>query len=388
MTDQLIGERVQEVRKRRGLTQRELARATGLSLSTITKLEQGKYGDLRMETARTIAMALRIPTTDLIAGPDISDADPATVASWEPVRDALMVPGPQPEEPPTILGVQDAVERVMPLFACNSYAELVAVLPALIRDADALGREGRPVRAFLLRMTGWILIHVRHYDAAEIALSRALDDADSPLEVASCARTRCWLLLHTGRFGECWDAGTRWANEVEPRFSSASAAELSAWGWLQIHNSGAAMRDGRPGDAEDAMRMARAAASRIGREYSHRVDFLRTFGPVTVSMKYAENCMVDDKPDKVLALADAIKPDVSSATRNNRNRHYLDVATAHARLREYGKAIDVIQSLRSDAPEWLPNQREARDVMAAIVQRRRKLTPEMWQLADAVRLPL
>lgn len=384
-----LGERLASARKRRGLTQRQLAGASGVSLSLVRKVEQGEHQDMRLETARKLAAALRVKTTVLVVGPDVSDAaDATTVASWEPVLAALYRPSTQPQEPPTVDGVREAVDSAMPLFADNKYPDLVAILPSLLRDADALGHEGRPVRTFLLRMTGWALIHVRQYDAAELALSRSLDDADSGLEIASSARIRCWMLLHTGRLEECWDSGVRWASQVEPRLSTASPDELSAWGWLQMHNSGAAIRDNRPGDADDTMRMARAAAARIGHEYSHRVDFLRTFGPVTVAMKHAENVMVEDKPDKVLSLAAAIGPSASLATRNNRNRHLIDVANAHLRTRGYAEALDVLHSLRADAPGWLRNQREARDIMGAIVQRRRTLTPEMRELADAVRLPL
>jgi transcriptional regulator with XRE-family HTH domain len=41
MQDATLGQRLQSVRKRRGLTQAELAAETGLSVSLIRKLEQG-----------------------------------------------------------------------------------------------------------------------------------------------------------------------------------------------------------------------------------------------------------------------------------------------------------------------------------------------------------
>jgi hypothetical protein len=170
--------------------------------------------------------------------------------------------------------------------------------------------------------------------------------------------------------------------------STASPAELSAWGWLHLNNSAAAARDARPGDAEDTMRMAGAAAARLGTEYRPRADFLRVFGPVTVAIKHAENFMVDDKPDKVLAMAQMIAPQASAATRNNRNRHLLDVANSLARTRAYDEAMGVLEGLRADSPAWLRRQREARYVMDAITTRRRTLTPRMRELADAVNLPL
>jgi len=381
------GSRVREIRKRRGLTQDELAALSGLSPSYVKKLEQGILPGTRMETFRKIAVALRVPTSRLLAEREAADdASNAIVDLWEPVRRALEGRFPDADERPTIEGVRAAVENTMPLFSDNRYAELAAILPPLLRDSDALGSEGRAARTFLLRMTGWVLTHLGQYETADLALRRSLDDAASRLEVAGCIRTKCWLLLHTGRIEECWDTGVRWAGDLEPRMSTATPAELSAWGWLQLHNSAAAMRDNRPGDADDCMRLAKAASVLLGREYTHRSDFLRTFGPVTVAMKHAENMMVEDKPDRVLALAHTIGPNVSRATKNNRNRHFLDVANAHARTKEYDQAVDIMRSLRSDAPEWLLRQREAHHIMRTIVTRRRTLTLEMRELADFIGL--
>jgi transcriptional regulator with XRE-family HTH domain len=381
------GSRVQEIRKRRGLSQRELAGLAGLSLSYVRKLEQGTLPGTRVQTLRKIAMALRVPTSLLLTERvTVDDADQSVAELWQPVRQALEGRLPAAPEPATVEGVRDAIEGTMPLFATNAYPDLAVILPPLLRDADTLEAEGRSDRAFLLRMTGWVLTHLGQYETAELALRRAFDDADDRLEVASCARIKCWLLLHTGHLDQCWASGVRWADDLEPRISTATPAELSAWGWLHMHNSAAAMRDNRPGDADNAMRMAKAASARIGREYTHRVDFLRTFGPVTVAMKHAENMMVDDKPDKVLAIAAAIQPSIARATKNNRNRHLLDVASARTRVRDYEQALGVMAGLRADAPEWLPKQREAHEVVRCIITRRRTLTPEIRELADFVGL--
>ncbi|MQA98417.1 MAG: hypothetical protein GEV11_28885 [Streptosporangiales bacterium] len=116
--------------------------------------------------------------------------------------------------------------------------------------------------------------------------------------------------------------------------------------------------------------------------------FVRTFGPVTVALKRTENAMITDRPDLVLRLAARIPSSARRPTSNNRNRHLLDVADAHAKTRDYAQAIDVLTGIHQTSPEWLPNQRYAKDIMDRIVQRRRSLTPEMRTLAIAVRLPM
>ncbi len=60
-----IGERVRAAREGRGMTQRELAEATGLSQSNIWEIEHGKR-DLRMSTFWRIKEALEVSASDLV----------------------------------------------------------------------------------------------------------------------------------------------------------------------------------------------------------------------------------------------------------------------------------------------------------------------------------
>jgi hypothetical protein len=69
-------------------------------------------------------------------------------------------------------------------------------------------------------------------------------------------------------------------------------------------------------------------------------------------------------------------------------RHRLDVACAHAVTRHPDRAVRVLTELRGAAPEWLVQQRYARDVLAKVVARRRTLTKEMRSLAGFLSLPL
>ncbi|GAA3518048.1 hypothetical protein FHR32_006317 [Streptosporangium album] len=47
----------------------------------------------------------------------------------------------------------------------------------------------------------------------------------------------------------------------------------------------------------------------------------------------------------------------------------------------------MLQDVRQRAPEWILTQRYARDILTAVIERRRSLTPEVRDLADAIRLP-
>ncbi|MER6048158.1 helix-turn-helix transcriptional regulator [Streptomyces sp. NPDC001793] len=385
------GQRVKEVRKRRGLTQTELAKASGVSVSAIRKLEQGERETARLETLRKLAHALRVPTMRLAGEPNEEDAGADTVDRWSTVREALERPPMALElddEPPTVRGVGAALRETEPLFSGDHFAALSVLLPSLLRDADALGSEGRSVRARLLQLTGWLMVQTRQFKAAETALERALDDAADRLEGAATVNTLCWLRLRQGELGKAYDLAVTWADETEPRMSRATPAELATWGWLLLRVSAAAVRNAQPGEAEDALKLAAAAAVALGREHTPDGDFLRTFGPTTVKLKAAENAGVTDRPDMVLRLAERIPFSSLKPTSNNRNRHLLDVADAYVKTGNYADALGKLEQIHADSREWLPNQRYARDILRRLIDRRRTLTAEMRSMADVVGLPL
>ncbi|MGW7404453.1 helix-turn-helix domain-containing protein [Streptomyces sp. NPDC054833] len=145
-----IGKRLQEVRKRRGMTQRRLTSDSGVSLSLIRKLEQGEPADTRLETARRLAQALRVPTTNLMAEDEEEpQSAPGADDRWEAVRRALVAPVRTDglAEEPTVGGVRGALESALPLFSGDRFTELSVILPPLLRvliSSPRAARKGVP----------------------------------------------------------------------------------------------------------------------------------------------------------------------------------------------------------------------------------------------------
>lgn len=390
MPDDTAGARIRNVRKRRGLTQRELARATGLSLSWIRKTEQADdtVGTPRVETLHRVAVALRVPTSALLSGKEAEDADEQTTGDWEEVRRALFGQVPEADEPATEDGVLGQVDTLKPAVAANRYAQARVLLPGLIRDAMSLNGDARSAQSRVLNLSAWLLTMTRQWDAAATAAQLAVDAADDRLDAGAAVNTACWSLLRQGKLDEARSLATRWADDIEPRFSRATAVELAIWGRLLLNVTNASVRDNRPGEAADALSLARAAADRIGREVTSDQSTTRTFGPASVRMIAAENAAITRQPQRVLAIAEGIPPDVLHPASASRRRHRLDVANAHVMLKRYAEAMSVLEQLRREAPEWLTQQRYARSILAAMIEQRRTVTPEMRALADAVLLPL
>src|SRR5260370_26376448 len=131
-----IGERLQSVRKRRGLSQRQLAQESDVSLSLTRKLEQGERSTALTETLRSLAVALDVPTMVLL-GDNPEPPAAADDAIWAPAAHALAAPADSDAlEPGTEHGLAHAPTAAVKLYHDNRYDDPSRVLPGLLRYAQ------------------------------------------------------------------------------------------------------------------------------------------------------------------------------------------------------------------------------------------------------------
>lgn len=154
---------------------------------------------------------------------------------------------------------------------------------------------------------------------------------------------------------------------------------------MRLTSSGYAGRAGKIVLGEAAA-LARLAHRVTDRDFNLPYAPWHVFGPVTVSVAAAENATVQGNPKAALDIARKLTR-LKLPVRKYAPSHRLDVAQAHVSLRQYPEAISVLQQLRQERPEWLPQQRHASDILTKIIRRRRTLTPEMRDLASFVSLP-
>jgi transcriptional regulator with XRE-family HTH domain len=381
-----LGGRLQSIRKRRGLSQAELAGASGVSLSLIRQFEQGLRDDTRLETARKLAVALRVPTTALlITGEPQDKAHTDVAADWEPVRQALAGQAPAPVQEPTTAKVREAMHSLGPAMAASRYDELRDALPQLLADTEALG--DRQLLSQTLNTTGYLLTQTRQYATAELTLNRAIETAPDIIGAASAADTMLWLHLRQGDLGKARSFAAQWADDTEPRLSRATILDLILWGRFLVGLTNAAIRDNCPNEAEDALNLAASAAARIGREVRRHDQSQCVFGPISVAYIKAETHVISGQPDQCLAVAATTPHDAPYPQLVSRLRHKLDVANAKAMLNQHGEAYAIIREVRERAPQWLAQQRYAQDIIKRIIAKRRTLTPQMREMADFIRVP-
>jgi hypothetical protein len=379
---------------RQGLTQRELALRSGVSLSEVKKLECGALVTARPETLGALAGPLEVSAARLADGPDEEPPDGDDVSTWEPVRSAVDGPGRAAAgaEPPSLAGVQAACGRAVALVLASRFTGVRVLLPSLLRDAAALA-GGDPAaaaaRSRARQLAGYMLGQTWQLAAARYALALAVDDAAG--EVAAGRAAAAWLAwarLRGGDLDGCAGLASDWADRTPLVMGAAAPGDLAAWGRLQVTLATAAARDGRPAAAATALRWARAAAAAIGRDFIPAANPWDVFGPRTVEMAAAEIALVQGNPARALAITGRLAGERFPVPRNWL-RSRLDVAAAHAVLGHDDDAVAVLAGVRDAAPQWLAHQRHARDTVAVLLARPgRAIPPRVRALAAAVRLPL
>ncbi|CNE33691.1 anaerobic benzoate catabolism transcriptional regulator [Mycobacterium tuberculosis] len=402
MQDASISDRVRELRRRRGMTQEELAERAHLSLAVIKKLEQG--GTCRMETYHQLARALGVTTVWFAAAgsPEPAEATVDEVVLAD-MRSAINPPigltgrplyGTADGDHPNLGRLGGAVAAVAAKYHADAYDDLAQFMPALVRsahhhvdvhDTGDERREALRLRADILGLAGRYLIQVRAHDLALIALHASLRDAveigDIPLAAASVS-SQAWAMLRQGRFAEVERLCVDTAGHIEPKMSKASPDELSGWGYLLLRAASAASRNNRADEAREYVRAAGAAGARLGRQHEDLAGHV-AFGPLTPALMGPEIELLDGHPDRALDLARDVPRDVGIGNTSGWDRHRLDIARAKAQTGDPEKATEIIQTIRAEHPAWLRYQQYGRDITREVLETRPRMPSQaMLDLAD------
>lgn len=404
MSDSTVpGDRLKDIRSCQGLTQEGLAERAGLCLGTVKKIERG--GTARIETYHALARALGVRTSRLF-----EPVAPHAQRRAESVRDRVdLLPLRQAICPPMglsgRLGLTASVEEEPDLGAMwetaraldasyhqNEYGDIAELLPPLIWSAQtavAHFDEGpRHFDAFRLRsdafqQAGRYLTQVRSYDLAHVALREAIQDAmagGDRLSAGAAVDLQGWALMRQGRMDEAEQVVIATGDAIEPRISRASKDEMAVWGRLLIKGSAAAARNNRPKEARQMLKLARTAGVVIGDGGAGQAYKSGRFNGLSVAYQAIENYMITNKPDRVLALSMRI-PAESAPTSNTRNRHLLDIARAHTKLRHNGDATEILTDLARQAPDWLRHQQLAVDAFDDVLRTSKRLSKKQRALA-------
>jgi transcriptional regulator with XRE-family HTH domain len=366
MPEMPLGERIAQIRRRRGMTQEELADRAGVSPDVIRKLEQGRRTGAKLATLNALARGLSVRTSELLT-PDV-DLDPAENGDKALLLDVrrILFPamGDQVLDRPAadIEAIRAGVGTVRAAYARGAYrvvlGEFSELLPAIeIALASDTSTDTARLAALAFKALAETLIQTRHDDLAQEAVRRSLvsaEGASDPILYARCGENSSWIMLLHGRFVDAEVTASYLARTIEPSIAATDRRRLDTYGRLRVQASAAASRDNNVSAAQEHISVARAVAARLGGGdlYTSR------FGPARVAMAESENAIVQGNPETALRVGRTVR---LSGTPGK--RHLLTLAEAQLSMRDFAGAAGTLNGARALAPEWLVNQRLARSLV-------------------------
>ncbi len=375
MSELSPGDRIAQIRRRRGMTQEEVADRAGISKDVIVKLEQNRRKGARVSTMHAIARALDVETRELLGpGVEISEADNGDSAHLLELR-RILAPSPfataETDEISDAAAFRESVIGVTRAYQDSRFKRALGELPDLLtRGEAAVSSNPSDDGVYRLLSFSYIaaaqtLTQLRHEDLAYEAVRRAMvgaEKASDEVLYGACIDSLAWIFIRQARFSEAENVAAHVADSMEPKLSAAGPLQIATWGRLLVRASAAAVRNNRPTQARDFLSLARAAAARLGEDRMAFDSYWTSFGPNRVATLEVQNAVVSGDPDRALYLARPIRQ-IPRGRSDQWLRHLLTVAEAQVATRRYGEATKILVSTGKTAPEWTGNQRLARHLV-------------------------
>jgi transcriptional regulator with XRE-family HTH domain len=150
-----VGQRLKSVREQRGITLTAVAQTTGISKSTLSRLETGQRRPT-LELLLALSSAYRVPLDDLVAAPDVGD--PRIRLKPDRVKGRIVIPLTRQPEGQQAWKIVIPADKIQPEPRAHDGHEWIYVLSGRMRlvlgDQDWVLGAGE-VAEFDTRVPHW-----------------------------------------------------------------------------------------------------------------------------------------------------------------------------------------------------------------------------------------
>ncbi|MEU9891357.1 helix-turn-helix transcriptional regulator [Sphaerisporangium sp. NPDC051011] len=390
-----LGRRIAQERKRRGLSQPELARLIDRSVAWVSQVERGVRKVDRMSVLEKLAEALDVPLSELAAEAPVVAAAAEEIPGTAGLRLVLSgahslramlhaAPVPPTEQ------IKSRVDHAWELTHASRYLELTDLLqglvPALENAVRSAEEEQRAELFTLLAVTyqacSAALAKLAEPEAAWIAADRAIvaaERAGDPLLMAAGAYRLGFVFLKARHFDQVEETARTAAEALWFLAEEGKPEAMSLWGGLTLQRAVAASRLNEADTAYGHLARAREIAERLG---EGRNDYNTEFGPANVALY--EVTVAVELGDAGHALRVGAAVDTSPLSRERRARLHVDLARAHAQRRQVDEAVAALLEAESIAPEQIRNHRIAHQLVSDLLTMQDPPSSDLRELADRV----
>ena len=357
-----LGRKIAAERRRRGLSQPELARMVDRSVAWVSQVERGVRKVDRMSVLEALAAALEVPLAELAAEAPIV----AAVTEESPGAGGLrlvlsgayalraMLDG---HHAPAVSTLRTRSGKAWDLAHAGRYTDLADLLRGLVPDLETAARaapEARRAEVFELMAATYqacsaALAKLGEPEAAWIAADRAMaaaERAGNPMLVAAGAFRLVFVFISARHYDQAEETARTAAEALQQMADQGDPQAMSLWGGLTLQRAVVAARVNDPDTAYDQLDRARQMAGRLG---EGRNDYNTEFGPANVGLQ--EVAIAVDLGDAGRALSAAARVDTSRLSAERQARLLIETARAHAQRRQADQAISTLLQAEEITPE-------------------------------------
>jgi transcriptional regulator with XRE-family HTH domain len=402
LQDLAFPDRVAELRRQRGLSQRELGAAIRRSESWVSQVERGVQPVERFAVLQTLADALGVaarvlrPDAGALVEPEPvenkgrTEVDELQLAlAGHPALASILSDGDN-STPPDIGHLRQQVSEAWQLTHSSQFAalshHLSLLLPQLETAARTTKSHNRRVIHELLasayQAAAATFVAVDEPAAAWIAADRAIraaEDAGHPLQVVAGLFRLAHTFIRLDRLDLAERVATTAIDALQDRTGLADCPpeELSLLGAMHLVLAVISSRENDRTKTREHIATARQIAGRLGID---RNDLDTEFGPTNVELHAVS--VAADLGDAGEALERAAGLDASGLSPERQARFHLDLARAHAQRRHVGDAVAALLTAEGLSPEQIRTHELTRATIRDLLGiSGRKPTEELHELA-------
>lgn len=373
-----LGPNLERLRRARGLSQEELAAASGVSVDTISRLERGTRKAARGGTIAALAKVFGIGTAELLG---MAPAERDTIGADHLRRAVHALDLPDFAETSEVLPLEtlsDAAANAWAQYLAGEHAEMLTGLPALMVDTRRAvhasdgdqAAQAAGLLATSYRLAAGLAGRLQLTDLAAHAAHRALQVAPHTsrpeLDEAAALRYLVWVLVRQGDYAEAEKIAVRAAQRLDPgMLATPNPDRVGVFGSLLFNAASAAARGGSPERADELLRVASAAAVRDGAD---RTGEAGVFGPRVAAMQAVDQAVRTGYPDRAFKLARRVPEATGEVPAFWEAGHRIHLAAAAVDLEQWDHAITLMTNARELAPQWSRVQPLSRVVLAQLAE--------------------
>jgi transcriptional regulator with XRE-family HTH domain len=387
-----LGRKIAAERRRRGLSQPELARMVDRSVAWVSQVERGVRKVDRMSVLQALAAALDIPLAELAAEAPVVAAvteEPPGASGLRLILSGAyalraMLDG---RRAPAIRALRTKARMAWELTHAGRYTELTDLLRGLVPDLETAARsapeEQRAEVSELLATTyqacSAALAKLGEPEAAWIAADRAMaaaERAGNPMLAAAGAFRLVFVFINARHYNQAEETARTAAEALWPMADQGDPRAMSLWGGLTLQRAVIAAHVNDPDTAYDQLERASQIAARLG---EGRGEYNTEFGPANVPLY--EIAVAVELGDAGRALRAAAHVDTTGLSAERQARMLIDVARAHAQRRQVHETVAALLQAEAITPEQIRGHGLVRQLVSDLLTMQDPPATELRDLA-------